>query len=145
MCVCVCVCVCVCARACDLCVHTRACKRVTHFPELSYFGQPVSCGYHGCHVTLPTIYLTHACLFVTPAGTMQQEVDYVRRLTPALLEVSKTSPFDGVRTTLVLRITAVQWWRWQQGLPIQYAMPDLSADEREFLISGIPPGEFPSE
>ena len=28
---------------------------------------------------------------------------------------------------------------WEQGTPIQRAMPNLSADEREMLISGICP------
>jgi hypothetical protein len=28
---------------------------------------------------------------------------------------------------------------WQSGAPIQWALPDVPAEEREFLISGISP------
>lgn len=43
---------------------------------------------------------------------------------------------------LDINITATQWKRWRQGTHIQEAMPNLDADEREFLISGIAPEEW---
>lgn len=32
--------------------------------------------------------------------------------------------------------------KWVNGTLIQYAMPDLSVDDREFLISGVSPNAF---
>lgn len=43
---------------------------------------------------------------------------------------------------LDINITIAQWKAWRQGTHIQRAMPNLSADEREFLISGVPPQEW---
>ena len=31
------------------------------------------------------------------------------------------------------------WWHWQMGMHIQNAAPELSAEEREMLISGTCP------
>ncbi len=41
-----------------------------------------------------------------------------------------------------LPITVDQYRAWKQGALIQDAMPNLDADQREFLISGLLPGEF---
>jgi hypothetical protein len=41
-------------------------------------------------------------------------------------------------------VTQDQLDRWQSGELIQSAMPHLSADEREFLISGLLPDQFDS-
>jgi len=60
------------------------------------------------------------------------------------MEITKKNPFTGVETTLDLNITPLQLERWEQGELIQHAMPNLTADEREFLISGLAPGEFES-
>ena len=38
-----------------------------------------------------------------------------------------------------LQVDAKEYARWQAGELIQVAMPDLDADEREMLISGICP------
>lgn len=38
-----------------------------------------------------------------------------------------------------LQVDAEEYARWQAGELIQVAMPDLDADEREMLISGICP------
>lgn len=43
---------------------------------------------------------------------------------------------------LEINITQKQWKRWRQGTHIQFAMPQLNEDEREFLISGIAPEEW---
>jgi hypothetical protein len=42
----------------------------------------------------------------------------------------------------VENITREQWDRWQAGEHIQTAMPQLTAPEREFLMSGIPPHKW---
>jgi hypothetical protein len=41
-----------------------------------------------------------------------------------------------------LDITLEQYKRWKDGMLIQKAMPNLSAGEREFLITGINPIEW---
>lgn len=38
-----------------------------------------------------------------------------------------------------LPITQHQLDRWQAGELIQHVMPELTAEQREFLISGLPP------
>ena len=43
---------------------------------------------------------------------------------------------------LDLDVTPEQIARWQRGEKIQDVMPHLTPDEREFLISGIAPGEW---
>lgn len=39
-------------------------------------------------------------------------------------------------------VTHEQIAHWEQGVPIQQAMPNLSADEREFMMTGITPEEW---
>ncbi len=39
-------------------------------------------------------------------------------------------------------IHARQWDAWQNGQFIQNAMPELTADEREFLLTGMTPEEW---
>lgn len=58
------------------------------------------------------------------------------------MEITKKSPLTGKETTLDLDITQSQLIQWQNGALIQNVMPQLTPDEREFLISGIAPGEF---
>lgn len=56
------------------------------------------------------------------------------------LSVSRVSPLTRKVNTFVLDITQEQYDYWKaSGIPIQNVMPHLSADEREFLISGILP------
>lgn len=35
-----------------------------------------------------------------------------------------------------------QWQRWQQGKLIQYAFPTLTAEQREFLMTGLTPEKW---
>ena len=58
------------------------------------------------------------------------------------MKITKKSPLTGKETTLDLDITQSQLIQWQNGALIQNVMPQLTPDEREFLISGIAPGEF---
>lgn len=58
------------------------------------------------------------------------------------MEITKVNALTGKELTLDLDITPEQLERWNNGELIQRVMSNLSADEREFLISGIPPGEF---
>lgn len=56
--------------------------------------------------------------------------------------ITKMSPLTGKENTLDLDITESQLLQWQNGGLIQNVMPHLTPDEREFLISGMAPGEF---
>lgn len=55
-----------------------------------------------------------------------------------MIEVTKRSPFTGKLNTLKIDITEQEYQDYLAGKlpPIQYAFPHLSADDREFLISG---------
>jgi hypothetical protein len=58
--------------------------------------------------------------------------------------VTKLSPKTGKPRTLevVPAPTKEQVQQWRGGRLIQHAMPDLSSDMREFIISGYTPEEF---
>jgi hypothetical protein len=60
------------------------------------------------------------------------------------LQVSKRSVATGALNTMVLDITQDQIADWQGGMLIQDAMPQLSAEEREFLMTGMTPADFMS-
>jgi hypothetical protein len=51
----------------------------------------------------------------------------------------KESPVTGQTNTMAINATVEQVELWQNGTLIQDAMPQASADEREFLISGCTP------
>ena len=53
--------------------------------------------------------------------------------------------FSGVRRTLDLPITEEQLDAWTSGTLIQKAMPQLSADEREFVMTGVTDQEWSDE
>ena len=57
------------------------------------------------------------------------------------MRVIKTSIITGNTASMDLDVTEAQLVAWRQGALIQEVMPHLSADEREFLISGITPAE----
>ncbi len=58
------------------------------------------------------------------------------------MKITKRHPFENRSVTMDLPITPEQWNLFRSGVAVQKALPHLSADEREFLISGIPPGEW---
>ena len=58
------------------------------------------------------------------------------------MKITRTSPYSGKRRTLDLNVTKEQYLAWDNGMVIQEAMPGLTADEREFIISGIAPDEW---
>lgn len=54
------------------------------------------------------------------------------------MQITKTDPFTGKENTKDLPITDEQLIRWQEdGELIQNVFPFLSADDREFLMTGI--------
>jgi len=53
--------------------------------------------------------------------------------------------FTGIERTLDLPITEAQLSEWEAGTLIQKAMPELSADEREFVMTGVTAQEWATE
>ena len=58
------------------------------------------------------------------------------------MQITKVSDLTGHRHTLEVDVTPEQLDRWQQGMLIQDAMPQLNPDEREFIMTGITPREW---
>lgn len=56
--------------------------------------------------------------------------------------VSRHSPLTGKLNTLMLDVTLEQMVAWRGGALIQHVMPHLTPEEREFIVSGLVPGEF---
>lgn len=56
--------------------------------------------------------------------------------------ITKVSVFTGVQRTLDIPVTQEQLDNWNNGMLIQNAMPNLSADDREFILSGITKEEW---
>lgn len=53
------------------------------------------------------------------------------------MKITKVSPVTGKPNTLDIPVTEEQIMAWQNGQLIQNAMPNLTADEREFLMTGM--------
>jgi hypothetical protein len=61
------------------------------------------------------------------------------------MKITRTSAFTGVVHTLDIPVTQEQLDRWQVGgVLIQRAMPNLTPDEREFLMTGVTAEEWDS-
>lgn len=58
------------------------------------------------------------------------------------MRITKISTLTGKINVRDIPVTAAQLLRWDEGELIQNAMPNLSADDREFLISGATPEEW---
>ena len=56
--------------------------------------------------------------------------------------ITRTSPFSGKTISLEIPVTQAQLDAWQSGVFIQDAMPNISADDREFIKTGITPEEW---
>jgi hypothetical protein len=56
--------------------------------------------------------------------------------------ITRKSPLSGKTNQMNIDVTAGQIARWELGELIQNAMPNLSADEREFIKTGITPEEW---
>lgn len=56
--------------------------------------------------------------------------------------VTKQSAFTGKTHSLDIPVSLDQILAWQAGALIQNVMPDLSADHREFLMTGVTPEEW---
>ena len=60
------------------------------------------------------------------------------------MKIIRTSPFSGNTNSMEIEVTQEQLSSWENGTLIQNAMPNLSADEREFIKTGITPEEWDS-
>jgi len=57
--------------------------------------------------------------------------------------ITRQSQWSGITRTLDIPVTHDQMYEWQQrGALIQNAMPNLTADQREFLMTGITKEEW---
>ena len=56
--------------------------------------------------------------------------------------ITRRSPLTGQINELDIPINIEQLADWADGALLQDTAPRLSLDEREFLISGLMPGEF---
>lgn len=56
--------------------------------------------------------------------------------------ITMRSPITGMINAMDVDVTEVQIMQWQNGMLIQDAMPDLSVDEREFIMTGTTPADW---
>ena len=60
------------------------------------------------------------------------------------MKITKTSPFTNTTNVMDINVTQEQIALWESGTLIQNAMPHLTPDEREFIMTGITPNEWDS-
>lgn len=53
------------------------------------------------------------------------------------MKITRKSIIDGVERTMDIDVTEEQLEAWTSGTLIQKAMPNLTASEREFIMTGI--------
>ena len=58
------------------------------------------------------------------------------------MKITKKSIISGIEHTMEIPVTEEQLRNWENGMLIQNAMPHLSADQREFLMTGITSDEW---
>ena len=56
--------------------------------------------------------------------------------------VGRKSMFTGVKSEMEIDVSEKQITLWMEGELIQNVMPNLSPNEREFLMTGITPAEW---
>ena len=56
--------------------------------------------------------------------------------------ITRKSSFSGKEHTLDIPVTQEQINQWRAGMLIQRAMPNLTPDEREFIMTGITKEEW---
>ena len=61
------------------------------------------------------------------------------------MNITMTSIISGITRTKNIPVTKSQIYNWKiAGVLIQNAMPNISVDEREFIMTGITPEEWDS-
>ena len=61
-----------------------------------------------------------------------------------MLTITRRSPLTGETNTMRLNLSEDALLAWKGGMLAQDAMPNLSASEREFVMTGITPYEWDS-
>lgn len=56
--------------------------------------------------------------------------------------ITRKSVLSGIERTLEINVTQEQLENWMNGVLIQDAMPNLSPDEKEFIMTGITSDEW---
>lgn len=59
-----------------------------------------------------------------------------------MIRITKRSVFTGKLNSMILPVTLEEIRAWQNGVLIQVAMPQLDADQAEFLKTGATPQEW---
>lgn len=58
------------------------------------------------------------------------------------MQIVRTSPVSGITRSLEIPCTEEQMAAYKNGALIQVAFPDLTADQREFILTGITKDEW---
>jgi len=58
------------------------------------------------------------------------------------MKITRVSSFTGIERTWDIPVSQEQLDRWENGELIQNAMPELTEDEREFIMTGVTPEEW---
>ena len=58
------------------------------------------------------------------------------------MQITRTSIFSGIKRTLEIDISEEQYQNWSSGALLQDCAPHLSADDREFIMTGVTPEEW---
>ena len=58
------------------------------------------------------------------------------------MQITKVSNLTNITHTREIPVMPEQLRSWEEGALIQRAMPNLSTEDREFIISGITPEEW---
>ena len=61
------------------------------------------------------------------------------------MKILRKSIFTGIECVRDIDVTKEQLEAWRSGTLIQNAMPNLTADEREFIMTGATPDEWDKE
>lgn len=56
--------------------------------------------------------------------------------------ITRTSIYSGIERTMDIPITFGQLQLWEAGMNIQDAMPNLTIEQREFIMTGITNDEW---
>ena len=60
------------------------------------------------------------------------------------MKITKTSILSGITRTKEINVNQSQIDKWVAGMLIQNAMPEVSVDDREFIMTGITSEEWDS-
>lgn len=58
------------------------------------------------------------------------------------MKITRTSVITGITRTLEIDVEPHEYGAWERGQLIQYAMPHLTASEREFIMTGVTDDEW---